>query len=272
MESYDTNKLQDQVVEYMVEGLCLQKDWCTKFGQVYWYEKIIFGNGGMLLYKYPYGIGAYSANSLEDYNRVLKGIEKNHTFCGTPLHSVNVPIVGKDIEYPPFDYIKTFTTIIPETAEVLFPNVERIVPLSKEFIEKCKEELTDANTSAEKRIGKSTHYYDFEDQRKVILTESVSERIARLIPEDEITKIKSEGRHKKGKCVDPNSIKRNLSLSETQVLLKLLEYYFVRIIAHIMYPPKPKRTKSNPSRRHKSKSKGFLRISVKKDKSGLGRI
>lgn len=259
------------MLELLAQGLKLQKEWSNTFKDIHWYEKLVFGNGALLLFKYPYGIGAYSANSLEDFNRVLKGIEKNHTFSGLSSYSIQIPNVGEDYVplESPFDFVSNEKTILGDDVPLLFPESKE-VPLSKEFISKLKTEIliVSKEKSIKSSCARNAKYTSDE-------TETFEERITKTIPEDIIQDIKNKGAHKKGTDVKPHTINGLLKESEKITLFKLLEYYLVKILSRTMYPIQMRQAKeekkqahidnSDANRNHKTTRELFRRVYLVKN-------
>ena len=128
---------------FLNDGYTLFENWYVTMGNIYWYEKIIFCNGTRILFQCPYGISPYSANSLEDFNRILKGLEKLCTFSGLSKFFKKIPEYGADDipESLVYDNINEYRELKTDDDLMLFPNATK-VPFDEQEIDKVKQFLT----------------------------------------------------------------------------------------------------------------------------------
>lgn len=241
-ENPECTNSKEYLLQFLREGYILYEKWCSTFGNVFWYEKIVFVNGTRILEKYPYGISAESANSLEEFNRQLKASELLNTFSGLAKFFKLI----SDHDFMD-DEIWDYFILESEDIDCLFPNSNTVPFADKDitFIKKyLQEKIVERNQKDRERNQKSKNQKQStpsetkkENLSKNPIDDNVStnvefidEAIKNQIGNEEILKTKKNGNLGSKTHFGSKDIKSKLTESEKHKLHKLMELYWVMII------------------------------------------
>lgn len=231
----------DKLVRFMVDGYCCHIEWTEIFGYTNWYEQIVFLHGASILKKHRHGINDYSANSLEAFNRELKGDEIGHTFSGLSKFVNSIPEYGKDPESYILESIPDYDTLPPGS---YFFKKSLQVPMSDDYVKSIKDQLETLFT----RQADQVHLPSSAD-------ESIEEKILKQIPASVVDELTSRGKHKIGQSVKSEDLATHLTQSEIQILVRLLESYYISILASVLFP-RPEKVKGKDKEKNKNKYSG----------------
>jgi len=233
----------DFLRKFLQDGYKLRDTWLDIFGNIFWYEKIVFCNGARILAKFPEGIAACASDNIEDYNRKLKFSETTNTFSGLFKFVCNILKVGEVDENLVFAGIRNYNTL---EESILFPNCKSI-PFDSEtyskILQHCIQEVdlrknkkTQQNKEykekkkIEKQFGFLEEEGNINNESNETLDITMSERINQIVDTNQITKMYACGKLPTNQTVGSTTIRSKITQSEIQKLARLLESSWTTIV------------------------------------------